>query len=308
MKDLTRMPRSVIPAAILAIITVTPTSVASAQHVTAAMAAQMRGQSTGAVGCEESAQRATKMLDVLNTNLARAREGNNETEMRAALDALQKGFAELKGRLDACRAGATSATASTAQAPTTSPRGATSGMDHSKMNMGGTKPPAASPQAAAKPSAGAVDHAAMGHTAAAGAAAAPTTVRQITSPAEAALQSFQDALQIGNREVALQWLAPEVTVTEAGAVDGSRDAYAEQHMGVDMAFLKTAKIVLVDRQVHPGGESTHVVSTSRITGRAGEIPVDVTVTERALLKKTPEGWRIVSLEWTVEPVRKESTF
>ena len=84
-----------------------------------------------------------------------------------------------------------------------------------------------------------------------GAAAAPTTGRQISGPAEAALQAFEDALQIGNRDVALQWLAPEATITEAGATDGSRDAYANAHMGVDMAFLKTARVVLTDRQVHP---------------------------------------------------------
>ena len=305
MKDMKGIPRTVISAAILATVSAGLPHVARAQHVTAAMAATLGAQSPEAPGCEQRAQQAVKMLDVLNGNLERARQTNHEAEMRAALDALQKGFAELKGRLDACRATATTTSAPGATAaPPTSAAGAMAGMDHSKMNMGGTKP-AASPQAAAKPPAGAMDHAAMGHTAPAGAAAAPTTVRQITGPAEAALQSFQDALQIGNREVALQWLAPDVTITEAGVTDGSRDAYANQHMGVDMAFLKTAKVVLLDRQVHPGGDSTRIVSASRITGRAGEMPVEVTVTEGALLKKTPDGWRIVSIEWTLEPVRKE---
>ena len=262
-------PRIVITAALLAIVTAGAAHNARAQHVTPAMAATMG--TPEAAGCEERARQAARMLDVLNANLERARQTDNEAEMRAALDALQRGFAELKGRLDACRADATSpATPS----PTTS-------------------------------AGGAMDHAARGHAAPAGSAAAPTTVRQINGPAEAALQSFQDALQIGNREVALQWLAPEATITEAGVTDGSRDAYAIEHMGVDMAFLKTAKVVLLDRQVHPGGDSTHIVTTSRVTGRAGEIPVDVTVTEGALLHKTPEGWRIVSLEWSAEPVKQD---
>ena len=306
MKDMKGTPRTAIIAAILATVTAGLPDLARAQHVTAAMAATMGAQSPEAAGCEERAQQAMKMLDVLNGDLEKARQANNEAETRAALDALQKGFADLKGRLDACRASATSTSAPGATPPSaTSAAGAMAGMDHSKMNMGGAKPPAASPQPAAKPPAGAMDHAAMGHAAPAGAAAAPTTVRQISGPAEAALQSFQDALQIGNREVALQWLAPDVTITEAGVTDASRDAYANQHMGVDMAFLKTAKVVLLDRQVHPGGDSTHIVSTSRITGRAGEMPVEVTVTEGALLKKTPDGWRIVGIEWTLEPVRKE---
>ena len=306
MKDMKGIPHAVIIAAILATVTAGLPQAARAQHVTAAMAATMGAQSPEAAVCEERARQAVKMLDVLNGNLERARQTNHEAEMRAALDALQKGFAELKGRLDACRTSATSTSApGAAPALATSAAAAMAGMDHSKMDMGGAKPPAASPQAAAKPPAGAMDHAAMGHASPAGAAAAPTTVRQISGPAEAALQSFQDALQIGNREVALQWLAPDVTITEAGITDGSRDAYANQHMGVDMTFLKTAKVVLLDRQVHPAGDSTHIVSASRIAGRAGEIPVEVTVTERALLKKTPDGWRIVSIEWTLEPVREE---
>lgn len=68
-----------------------------------------------------------------------------------------------------------------------------------------------------------------------------------------------------------------------------------------MTFLKTAKVVLLERQVRPGAESTHIVSTSRITGRAGESPVDVSVREEAVIKQTPYGWPVARLEWTVEP-------
>lgn len=243
---------------------------ARAQHVTEAMAATMRTQA-GTSECEENARQATTRLDVLSTNLERARQTNNEAEIRPAIDAVQKGFLELKGRLASCRGGAGS--------------------------------PAAAPPA--KPAAGGMDHAAMGHAAPAGAAAAPTTVRQISGPAEAALQSFQDALQIGNRDVASQWLAPDVTVTEWGVTDTSRDGYASQHMALDMTFLKTAKVVLLDRQVRPAGEATQIVSTSRITGRAGEMPLDVRVSERAVLKNTSEGWRVMSLEWSVEPAKEQ---
>ncbi len=96
---------------------------------------------------------------------------------------------------------------------------------------------------------------------------APAPVRQITGPAEAALQAFQDALQVGNRDLATQWLAPEVTVVEGSATDSSRDAYARGRMRGDMEFLKASKVTLLDRQ----------------------------------LRKTPEGWQIVRLEWSSEP-------
>ena len=272
-----RAPRSLVAAAAVAVVALTGAHTASAQHVTAARAMTMKGSPhAGPTGCEARAREAAHTLEPLNSGLARARLTGNETDMRAALAALEKGFAEVKARLGACRASAT--------APT-----------------GGATPPAPSAQQIAAPAAGATDHAAMGHAAPAGSAAATTPLPQLSGPADAALQSFQDALQVGNRDVALYWLAPEVTITEAGVTDASRDAYAKEHMGIDMAFLKTARIVPLDRQVHPSGDSTHIVSRSRVTGRAGEVPVDVTVTEAALLKRTPQGWRIVSLQWTLEP-------
>lgn len=267
---------------------------AVAQHVTAAMAMTMGGQ-TATPGCEVRAREAMAILGALNADLERARISNDATRMQTATDAVQKGLADLKVRLEACREGAVSPAAQTAMP----------GTDHSKMKMSEGTPPTATSQAAVKPAVKETDHAAMGHGAPPAGAPAATTLRQISGPAEAALQSFQDALQVGNRDVALRWLSPDATVTEWGATDASRDAYAAQHMTLDMTFLKTATVVLVDRQVHPGEDSTHIVTTSRVTGRAGESPVNVTVTEGALLKNTTEGWRIVSIEWSAQPIKKE---
>ena len=126
--------------------------------------------------------------------------------------------------------------------------------------------------------------------------AAPAPIRQISGPAEAAFQAFQDALQVGNRDLAIQWLAPDVTVVDNGATDPSRDAYANRRMPRDMEFLKASKVMLLDREVHDGGDSAQIVSTSRITGRVGEQPVDIVSKEVAQVRKTPEGWQIVRLE------------
>lgn len=266
---------------------------ARAQHVNPAAAAAMAGQPQAPPGCEEHARETSAALDTLSADLERARQTNDEARMRDALQAVQRAWAAVKSRLETCRAAASAGAAK--------PAGRSmAGMDHSKMNMTAGKPSAAATQTPQTPAASGVDHAAMGHAAPAGAAGAPTTVRQISGPAEAALQSFQDALQIGNREVALRWLAPEVTITEGGTTDASRDAYALEHMATDMTFLKTAKVVIVDRQVHPGADSAHIMTTSRATGRAGEIPVDVMVSESAVVRLTPIGWRIVNIEWSTE--------
>ena len=276
MKRWKRASRGLIVATSVPFVVLAGARQASAQHVTPAMAVAMRGTSSAdRTGCEDRARQAAAALEVLNAKLERARLSNNDTEMRAAVDALQKGLADVKARLGACRANATPPASAAAPPPAAPPAaGAMAGMDHATMNMNP-----------------------------AGAAATPTTIRQISGPAEAALQAFEDALQVGNRDVAVGWLAPEATITEVGATEG-REAYAKEHLALDMAFLKSAKVALLDRQVHPGADSTHIVSTARVTGRAGEIPADVTVTEGALLKRTPQGWRIVSLEWSLEPVKR----
>ncbi len=157
-------------------------------------------------------------------------------------------------------------------------------------NPAGARHEANQPQA---PMAG-MDHSKM-------APATPAPVRQITGPAEAALQAFQDALQVGNRDLATQRLAPAVTVVEGGVTDSSREAYANRRMRSDMEFLKASKVMLLDRQVRDAGDSTEITSTSRITGRIGETRVDITSKEVAQLRKTADGWIIVRLERSSEP-------
>ena len=306
MNELTRGLRRIATTALILVAVLSGPRPASAQHVTAAMAATMAMPGRSGNACEGRARQAAAMLDALNARLERGRQTTNEAETRSAVDEVKRSLAELTRRLDACRAGdASSGQRGSPPAPGASVGGGMAGMDHAKMDTGGGKPSATTPQTGSGGMAG-MDHSkmAMGQ---AGAAAVPTTVRQISGPAEAALQSFQDALQIGNREVALEWLAPDATITEAGVTDRSREAYANGHMGVDMAFLKTAKVMLLDRQVQSGGDSARIVSNSRVTGRADEMPVDVTVRESAVLQRTPRGWRVVSLEWSVAPAPAELT-
>ncbi|MDQ3418084.1 MAG: nuclear transport factor 2 family protein [Acidobacteriota bacterium] len=248
-----------------------------------AKAAPAPGAGTEAF-CQARARAASQRLEALTARLDLARLTDNTTEMRAAAAAADRALAQLQQALSACKG------ARVPPAPP-SPSAPMAGMDHSKMATA-AQPPAA---AAAKP--GGVDHAAMGHTTPPdGAAAAPTTVRQISGPAEAALQAFTDAMQIGNRDVAVEWLAANVAVTDGEVRTRSREEYVAGAMHRTMDFLKTAKVVMQERQVHPDVDSAHIVTTSRVTGRDGNVPVDIVQTESAVLRRLPEGWRIVELD------------
>lgn len=161
------------------------------------------------------------------------------------------------------------------------------GMDH------------ASPAAGSAP---AMDHSAMGHDMA-GMAEPPTVrpARRISGPAEAALQAFADALQVGNVPLATERLAPDLVVSEADHVEWSREAYVRGHMKADMALLKNADVELVDRRVDERGGEAVIVSDLRVrTTGAGET-VDVVRRETAKLRQTEDGWKIVELAWESRP-------
>lgn len=128
-----------------------------------------------------------------------------------------------------------------------------------------------------------------------------------TKPAEAALAStpqavvdaFQSALKSGDAKAAERLLAPDVLIYEGGGAERSRAEYAGHHLAGDMAFLKTAQIDVLKRASGGDDQQAWVSTESRIRGKTSKgKPLDVASTETALLRKTPEGWRIVHLHWS----------
>ena len=83
------------------------------------------------------------------------------------------------------------------------------GMDHSKMDM---------PASPASGDSGmpAMDHSKMHHGGMAMAPAPKGISRHNVGPAEAALQAFSDAFEVGNSDLAIARLAPGLKVVEDG--------------------------------------------------------------------------------------------
>lgn len=142
----------------------------------------------------------------------------------------------------------------------------------------------------------AMDHSSMGHGT--GIAAKPLPIR---NAAEAAVQAFQDALQVGNRKLVLQWLDPAVRIEEGGHTETSRSEYASGHLQSDIDFLKSARVYPQSRNSRVTGDSATVNTQTRIVAQADGKPVDVLSHEVATLRKTAEGWRIVRVQWSSTP-------
>jgi hypothetical protein len=183
------------------------------------------------------------------------------------------------------------------QAPPAAPmdHGSMQGMDH-----GGMKMPAA-PTSNADPMAGmdhdAVNHAARGHGGMQMAPAPKGITRRNVGPAEAALQGFSDALEIGNRDLVIARLAPDVTIVEDGVEESFAD-YVGGHLAADIAFQKSVRTILLERDVVPEGAShVRIVSKLRMISNRSDKAVDIVTEETAHMAKMGTSWRIVRLEW-----------
>ncbi|OYY75601.1 MAG: hypothetical protein B7Y43_18840 [Sphingomonas sp. 28-62-20] len=164
------------------------------------------------------------------------------------------------------------------------------GMDHSKMDM------PASPGASDSAMPG-MDHSKMNHGGMAMTPAPKGITRHNVGPAEAALQAFSDALEVGNSDLAIACLAPGLKVVEDGAEE-SRAEYVGGHLAADIAYQKSVKTVLLERSViNESPAQTRIVSKLRMVSNRSDKMIDTLVDETAVLQKLPGGWKIVLLKW-----------
>lgn len=130
------------------------------------------------------------------------------------------------------------------------------------------------------------DHAAAAHS-----HAAPET-------AEATLDAFHHALEEGRGGDALALLAEDAVIFESGGVEASRAAYADHHLGADMAFLADMSVETLSRDIREDGNLAAVTSRTRTTGIRDGREIDLTGTETAILRQANGVWRVVHIHWS----------
>jgi len=101
-------------------------------------------------------------------------------------------------------------------------------------------------------------------------------------------------------------LAPDVLIYESGGQESSRDEYAAHHMKADMAFTAHVQRKVLDRRQGSAGELAWVATRSRVTGTYKDKPIDELSTETLVLKRTPEGWRVVHIQWSSRPAQPKA--
>ena len=167
------------------------------------------------------------------------------------------------------------------------------GMDHSKMDMTG-------PATADDKAMPGMDHSKMNHGGMAMTPVPKGITRTNIGPAETALQAFLDALEVGNRDLAIARLAPDLKVVEDG-IEESRADYIGGHLAADIAYQKSVKTILLARTVSNDSPSQiRIVSKIRMVSNRSDRTTNTLVDETAVLVKSPDGWKIKRLEWTSE--------
>lgn len=159
-----------------------------------------------------------------------------------------------------------------------------SGSGHGHSHEGGGHEHASQPEAhehaADTELSGTADH---GH-------ARPTT-------AENVLDAFHHALEEGNGEGALRWLADDAVILEGGVAQ-SKEEYADHHLGSDMAFLAETQSRRLSRESRSGDGVVIVITRTELKGVFRDREIDLVSSETAVLKWVGEDWKIQHLHWS----------
>ena len=117
-------------------------------------------------------------------------------------------------------------------------------------------------------------------------------------PAEA-VDAFHAALRNKDTAAALSLLDRGLVVFEFGTVDPTAEAYAFAHLPFDIDVAAATQWKLEMRRVGGEGNERWVLSTYRVTGTQSDgTPIDQTLLETAILRRSGDRFRIVHLHWS----------
>lgn len=128
-------------------------------------------------------------------------------------------------------------------------------------------------------------------------------------PAEAraaaqVVDAFHAALGRGDPAAAEDLLGDTALVFEEGQAEQSKSAYAAGHLAADIAYLKAVREVATDRSGAAAGDLAWIATHWRAQGRFQDKAVDRETTETMVLRRTPQGWRIVHIHWSSHATKR----
>jgi ketosteroid isomerase-like protein len=120
----------------------------------------------------------------------------------------------------------------------------------------------------------------------------------VASGAAAAVDAFHAALRRGDTAAAAALIADDALIFESGGTEHGKAEYAAHHLAADAAFSQAVPSKLIRRSGGGEGNLAWIASEGRTTGKYKGKAIDSATTETMLLRRTPQGWRIVHIHWS----------
>ena len=133
-----------------------------------------------------------------------------------------------------------------------------------------------------------------------GLAAAPLAAQPATNESAevvAVVDKFHAALAGGDSSAALQLIADDAMMLEAGSVE-TRSEYGKNHLPADIEFEKGVSTKRSSIRVVVRGDTAWATSTSEVTGTFQGRAVDFVGAESMVLSRESAGWRIRAIHWS----------
>ncbi len=132
-----------------------------------------------------------------------------------------------------------------------------------------------------------------------GVVAAPLSAQPATQESEvvAVVDRFHAALVAGDSSSALQVIADDAVMLEAGSVE-TKAEYGKNHLPADIEFESGVTTKRSPIRVVVLGNTAWATSTSEVTGTYQKRAVDFVGAESMVLSREPGGWRIRAIHWS----------
>jgi ketosteroid isomerase-like protein len=118
----------------------------------------------------------------------------------------------------------------------------------------------------------------------------------------ATVNGFHDALHRGDRQAALDLLAPDAVILESGSSQ-TREEYARGHLAEDIAFVKAVPGTRSKLSIKQEGNVVWATATTQSVGTFDGHEINSTGVELMVLSRTESGWRIRAIHWSSHRVK-----
>jgi ketosteroid isomerase-like protein len=112
-----------------------------------------------------------------------------------------------------------------------------------------------------------------------------------------AVHSFHAALTQGDAQAALNLLAQDAVILESGSAQ-SREEYAREHLGEDIAFAKAVQATRTNEAVYHEAGVAWTTATTHAQGNFNGRKIDSSGVELIVLTKQDGKWRIRAIHWS----------